>query len=255
MTLTIIVLTYNSQKVLPSCLQSLTHADEIIVVDDQSSDDTLKIAKKFTDKIYSHKLTTFPGQRNWAYKKASSDWFLFLDADERLTSAGFKEIKQLIKSTSHAAFRFKRLNYFYNKLIRHAGYWPDYQTRLFKRASFKEVKGVTHEQYLYTGTLGTLKHPVPHYPDRSVAHGLYKSIIWTSKEAQSLFKANHPPVTWWRLIKVMVWEFSFRYFKLAGFRDGYVGFVESFTQAINKFFIMLNARISRESNSKDIAHK
>ncbi len=239
MKLSVVVLTKNSQEVLPDCLKSVQKAFQIVVVDDNSTDDTLKIAKKFisTKNIYSHQLTTFPSQRNWAAKKATGDWFIFLDADERITKKGWQEIKKLLPKTTNSAYRFKRLNHFYGQKIKHGGYWPDYQTRLFKQKNFKGIKGVTHENYQFKGTLGTLDEPVLHFPDRSVSLGLYKSKIWTKKEAEALFKANHPKITWWRILKVMITEFYYRYLKKQGFRDGYIGFAESLTQAINKFFI------------------
>jgi len=238
MTISIIVITKNNQFQIESCLQSAKKlANEIIIVDDFSEDNTLKLAKKYTQKIFQHKLTSFPAQRNWGFKQATGDWLMFLDADERLTKKNITEIKDLIKTTSHVAFRFKRQNYYSARKIRHTGFWPDYQTRLFKRSSFKGVKGATHEDYQYDGTLGTLKQPVPHFPDRSIKLGLKKSLIWTPAEAKAFFKANHPKITWYRLLKVIIWEFFYRYFKKQGFRDGYIGLVESITQAINKFFI------------------
>lgn len=238
MNLSILIITKNNAGLIKDCLESVKKiASEIIIVDDFSTDDTLKIAKNYTDKTFSHKLESFPKQRNFASKKVTSDWFIFLDSDERLTPKNIAEIKSLLKSTSHSAFRFKRLNHFHGQKIKHGGFWPDYQTRLFKRSDFKGIKGATHEQYLYRGTLGTLKEPVPHYPDRSLIMGLKKSIIWTPTEAKAIFNSNHPPITWWRIIKVMVYEFCFRYFKKQGFRDGYIGFVEAVTQSMNKFLI------------------
>jgi glycosyltransferase involved in cell wall biosynthesis len=237
MNLSVVIITKNSQDVIKACLDSVSKAKEVIIIDDYSTDDTLKIAKKYTDKIYTNKLKSFPDQRNFGATKVNSDWFIFLDADERLTKENIIEIKTLISNTSHVAFRFKRQNYFSGTKIRHGGFWPDYQTRLFKRLSFKGVKGATHEQYLFDGSLGTLKHVVPHFPDRSIALGLTKSLIWTPAEAQALFEANHPRITWWRILKVMIFEFCYRYFKTQGFRDGYIGFSEAIIQSINKFFI------------------
>jgi glycosyltransferase involved in cell wall biosynthesis len=237
MNLAVVIITKNSQSVIESCLRSVNQLKEIIIIDDHSTDDTLKIAKKYTDKIFSNKLKSFPLQRNFAATKVSLDWFIFLDADERLTKENLAEINSLITNTPHVAFRFKRQNYFSGVKIRHGGFWPDYQTRLFKRLSFKGVKGATHEQYLFDGSLGTLEHSVPHFPDRSIALGLTKSLIWTPAEAQALFESHHPRITWWRILKVMIFEFCYRYFKTQGFKDGYIGFSEAIVQSMNKFFI------------------
>jgi len=237
MKLSVIVLTKDNQDTVKACLTSVAQADEIIIVDDFSTDQTLKLAKPLATKIFSLKITTFPHQRQWAVKKITGDWFMFLDADEQLPPRGWQELTKILPATTHSAFRFKRQNFFYGQKIRHGGYWPDYQTRIFKTADFKGVQGVTHEKYVFTGTLGTLSEPVLHHPDRSVQRSLYKTMIWTQKEAEALFKAHHPPVTWWRIVKVMLSEFCYRYFKKQGFKEGYIGFTDSLTQAINKFFI------------------
>ncbi|MFC1627024.1 glycosyltransferase family 2 protein [Patescibacteria group bacterium] len=238
MKLSVLTITKNNQDVLSGCLKNAKkHCFEHIIVDDFSTDKTLSIAKQHTSKVFTHKLTSFAKQRHWAANKATGDWILFLDSDERITQKGWQEIKQLMQISSHSAFRFKRLNYFSGRPIKHGGFWPDYQTRLFNKKTFKGIKGATHEQYLFDGSLGTLNHAVLHFPDRSIALGLTKSLIWTKPEAKAFVKANHPKITWWRLIKVIVWEFNFRYFKKLGFLDGYIGLVEAITQAMNKFFI------------------
>ena len=238
MKLSLIVITKNNQDVLPACLKSARLlADEIIVIDDFSTDKTASLARKSGAKIYAHKLTTFAAQRNFGAKKASAAWLMFLDADETISVQLAREIKKTIKLTSHSAFRLRRQNYFLGRLMRHSGYWPDWQTRLFLSNDFKGVFGATHEDYRFKGTLGSLTHPLIHRPNRRVSFGLRKSILWTGLEAQALFASGHPPVTGLRLIKVMVAEFFYRYIKLTGWRDGYVGLVEAVTQATNKFFI------------------
>jgi len=237
MKLSIIVITRNNQAVLEGCLKSAKQAAEIIVVDDQSTDDTPKIAKSYTSKVFTHPLSTFAKQRAWGAKQTSGDWIMFLDADERLSSSLFQEIKTTLKNTPHSAFRLKRRNYFFGRLFKHSGYWPDWQTRLFKKSAFKGITGASHEHYRFQGSLGSLKQPLIHFADRRIETGLRKSILWTKPEAKALYKTGHPPITCLRLLKVMIWEFCYRYCKKQGWRDGYIGFVEAITQAINKFFI------------------
>ena len=111
MKLSVITITKNSSHVLSNCLKSVKNfATEIIVVDDFSTDNTINLANQHANKIFQHKLTSFADQRNWAAKKATQDWLLFLDADERLTKDNKAEIEKVIKSTPHSAFRFKRQN-------------------------------------------------------------------------------------------------------------------------------------------------
>ena len=238
MKLSVVVLTQNSQDTLEACLESVKEAAEIIVVDGGSTDKTVSIAKKFTDKIFIHQLTSFADQRNWGAKKASGDWLLFLDSDEKIIPDSFAEIQKVMRQDSVSAWGFKRKNIFFGHWLKHGGYWPDYQNpRLIRVSDFKGVKGTVHEQYLFTGNLGTMVYPLEHFPPRTISANLIKSAAWTKMEAEALFKAGHPSITVLRLIKVMVWEFCYRYFKKLGFLDGYMGFVESAYQAMNKFFV------------------
>ncbi|MFH0943420.1 MAG: glycosyltransferase family 2 protein [Candidatus Beckwithbacteria bacterium] len=235
--LSVIILTHNSQELISICLNSVKSADEIVIIDDFSTDQTLGLAKPFKAKIVQHKLTDFAAQRNFGMKQVTSSWVLFLDSDEQVPPKLFAEIKLVIRAASHSAYRIKRLNYFFNQAVKHGGYWPDWQTRLFKVADFQKFTGAVHETPHYSGSLGSLETHLIHYSHQSLAQGLEKSLVWTKKEAEEFIKAGHPPITWWRIIKVMVWEFCSRYFKKKGFLDGYVGFIESLIQAINRFFV------------------
>ncbi|MBU1323021.1 glycosyltransferase family 2 protein [Patescibacteria group bacterium] len=237
MKLTVIILTHNSSELIQACLKSVKIADEIIVIDDLSTDKTLAIAQKFPVKVFSRQLDNFAAQRNFAISKATMPWVLFLDSDERVPLKLFSEIKTAISVDTYSAYRIKRLNYFFNKAVRHGGYWPDWQTRLFKVKDWQKFTGAVHETPHFSGRLGDLENHLIHFSHRNLAEGLEKSLIWTKKEAEEFIKAGHPPITWWRIVKVMVWEFCFRYFKKLGFLDGYVGFIESLIQTVNRFFV------------------
>ncbi len=237
MKLTVIILTHNSGKLIPDCLNSVKTADKIIIVDDNSTDGTLKLAEPFQPTIIQHRLTGFSSQRNLALKQVKTDWVLFIDSDEQMSPELAREIKIKIAGSDYSAYRIKRLNYFFNHAVKHGGYWPDWQTRLFKIKDFQKFTGVIHETPHFSGQLGDLENHLIHFSHQTLAEGLEKSIIWTKKEAEEFIKAGHPPITWWRIVKVMVWEFCFRYFKKLGLLDGYVGFIESLIQAINRFFV------------------
>ena len=237
MSLTIVVLTSNNQDVLQGCLDSIKSLGKILIIDDYSTDKTLAIAKKYQTQIFTNKLTTFAKQRIFAIKKADTDWVFFLDSDERLNSHLRKEIKLAIKDSPHSAFQLKRLNYFFGKPIKHGGYWPDWQVRLFKIKDFKNFSGAVHETPHYNGSLGELNNHLTHFTHKNLIEGLKKSINWTALEADDFINSNHPPVRWGHLLKVFFKEFFFRYFQKKGLLDGYVGFVESLIQAINRFFV------------------
>jgi len=237
MKLTVIILTRNSNGLILDCLNSIKSADEIVIVDDNSTDETLAFAKKFPVKVFSRQLDNFAAQRNFAISKATMPWVLFLDSDERVPLKLLHEIKTAISVDTYSAYRMKRLNYFFHHAVKHGGYWPDWQTRLFKLKDFAKFTGSVHETPHFSGRLGSLENHLTHFSHQNLAEGLEKSLIWTKKEAEEFIKAHHPPITWWRIVKVMVWEFCFRYFKKLGLLDGYVGFIESLIQAINRFFV------------------
>ena len=235
MKLSAVVLTHNSGAVLGDCLQSLRFADEIIMVDSGSTDNTLALAS--AARIYKRKLVSFADQRNFGLQQAKYPWVLMIDSDERVPDKLAKEIKEAISTDSYSAYRVKRLNYFFGRAMKHGGYWPDWQTRLFRVSDFQKYTGAVHETPHFAGSLGSLSSHLIHYSHNNLRECLEKSVVWTKKEALEFIKAGHPPVTWWRIIKVMVWEFCYRYFQKMAFLDGYIGLVESLIQAMNRFYV------------------
>lgn len=237
MKLSVIILTHNNQADLKECLGSVAGADEIVVIDDGSADNTVNIARKAGARVFTNQLVSFAEQRNFGIRQAAYPWVLFIDSDEKVAPELMKEIKAVIGSTVNSAFRLKRANHFFGRRVRHGGFWPDWQTRLFKKSDFQRFTGTIHESPHWTGNLGSLSHPLIHYSHKNMEAILTKSAAWTKLEAREFIKAGHPPVTWWRLVKVMVWEFCFRYFKHFGFLDGFIGLVEALVQSMNRFFV------------------
>ena len=236
MRISVIVLTHNSAVTIQDCLHSVREiAEEIIVIDDLSTDKTTAIAEKFSARIYPRKLVSFAQQRNYAVKLAQCPWVLIIDSDEIATPELIREIKAV--RSNHSAYRMRRRNYFFGRPVKHGGWWPDWQTRLFKVKNFSGYSGDIHETPQFQGSLGSFAAHLLHYSHNNLKEGLEKSIKWTKTEAVEFIKSGHPPITWWQIIKVTVWEFSYRYFKKLGLLDGYVGLIESIIQAINRFFV------------------
>jgi glycosyltransferase involved in cell wall biosynthesis len=239
--LSTIIITHNCAEFLPGCLKSVAWADEIVVVDKRSTDDTVQIAQKFGAKVAKFEGEAFDEWRNFSLKQAKHEWVLYVDHDERVT----KSLKDIIKividpssgSSKHAAYKIPRANYWWGRKFTACGADDDYVTRLFKKDKLVEWFGKIHESAKVDGTTGTIDAPLIHFTHRDLISGLKKSYNWTHMEAELFFEANHPPVTWWRLGKVTLAEFCKRYFKQKGFTHGTEGFIESAVQAWNRFMV------------------
>ena len=144
--LSVIILTKNEEDVIKDCIESIKEvADEIIVVDSQSSDNTVEIAKKLGAKVYDHRFVDFAEQRNFAFSKSKGDWVLYLDADEQANFAFISEMKQAIKNYSEdsgiGGFYIARKTFFFDKDWK----YYDKVQRLFYRKCFSSWKGKVHE--------------------------------------------------------------------------------------------------------------
>ena len=256
MKLSIIIIAKNEEKMIRDCLKSVSWADEVVLVDTGSTDRTLEISKKTLSnvKIIKTKKGSFFEWRNLGFKKSSGDWVLYVDADERVTKALREEILSAVKTPPSVApqdagtprtverissYRIPRGNYYFGKRVKHGGSWPDYVTRLFKRKDFAGWKGIIHESPKFKGEPGTLKNPLIHFAHRNIGSCLEKGLKWTRLEAKLFYKAKHPPITWWRLLKVAGQEFFKRVVLLQGFRDGLVGIIEAGVQVINRLMVYI----------------
>ncbi|MCA9914303.1 MAG: glycosyltransferase family 2 protein [Anaerolineae bacterium] len=129
-----IILTYNEAKHIQGCLQTLQFADDRLVFDSYSTDDTVALAQAAGAQVLQHKFDDYASQRNAALTAVSDqcDWVLFIDADERVTPALAKEVRQIIDQSEHVAWGIPRHNYLFRKLTLGAGWYPDYQMRLLR---------------------------------------------------------------------------------------------------------------------------
>lgn len=246
----VIIITKNEEKMIKDCLESVKWADEIIIVDSGSKDKTLEIARKYTNKIYTYKKGSFSDWRNFGLEKAKGEWVLYIDADERITPALRTEIKYKILNIKNInAYAIPRRNVLLGKEIRYGGWFPDYVKRLFRRDKLLKWKGRLHEEPIFEGELDHLKEPMIHITHRNLSSMIEKTREWSKIEAELLYQAGHPPVTWWRLLRVMLTEFWYRGIKKQGWRDGTVGWIEIFFQMFSRFITY--ARLwERQNNIK-----
>jgi len=254
MKLSVVIIAKNEEAMIGDCLASTRQvADELILIDNGSTDKTVEIAKKYGTRIF--KLPTsrpaFSRLRNLGLQKAHGDWILYLDADERVTPALKKEILQIITVTPRmvcectpprccfVAYEIPRRNFYLGQEMRHGGAWPDYVKRLFWRSNLKCWQRELHEDPVFStkcgSKIGRLKAPFIHLTHRDLSSMIAKTNQWSQIEARLLFDAKHVPVTWWRLLRPMFTEFWQRGIVKKGLLDGPVGWIEVIFQMFSRF--------------------
>jgi glycosyltransferase involved in cell wall biosynthesis len=230
-TLSVVIHTKNEEKMLADCLKSvLDIADEIIVADMNSTDDTKKIAKKFGARIINVPEFGFADPaRNISLSKVTKDWVLVIDADERLTSALRKGILSLIKKGEYDGARFPIKNIMLGKWIQYGMRWPDYQNRLFRKGYAKWTDKI-HEKAVYKGKIYEFpskeKFGFIHYNCDSIEYLMEKTYRYASKEK---YYDNQKNLNIESIYKRMEGDFPWRFFEHQGYKDGTHGLI------VNKF--------------------
>lgn len=227
-----VVITKNSEEMIADCLDSLFFCDEIIVVDNMSSDRTKDIATKMGTKVFGHNSSDFSEKRNFGLDKASGSWVIYVDSDERVTPELANEIRKNVNSEGFSAFKIKRKNFY---LGNHE--WPhiEYLERVFRRDKLERWYGKLHESPKFEGKIGILNGHLLHYTHRNPTEMVNKTIEWSKTEAELRYKAGHPKMTWWRFPRVMLTAFFDSYVKQGGWKVGTVGLVEGIYQAFSIF--------------------
>lgn len=188
--LSIAIATYNEEKKLKRTLESVSGwADEIVIVDGNSRDKTVEIAKKFTDKIFFHENELmFHKNKNLAIEKCLGDWIFFLDADEVVDDKLKTEIDEAIKDDKYSGYDMPRSNYFLGRFLKKGGQYPDTRIRLFKKGMGRWPCTSVHEQIKVDGEVGHLKNDLLHYSYESIGEYFKKANTYTSLTAQNLKK-------------------------------------------------------------------
>ncbi len=248
--LSVVIITMNEEKMIEGAVKSAEFADQIIIADGGSEDKTIEIAQNLGAEIINinQENTNFARWRNQAIKHAKYDWVLYLDADERITKKlkSFLTKSSNLKAKSYSAYALPRENYYLGKRVKHGGTWPDYVIRLFHKPDFIEWQGKLHEQPKFKGELSHLDAPLVHYTHRDLTSMLEKTIKWTESEAQLLYQSDHPPVVWWRILRMMATKFWQRIIIGGAWKDGTVGWINSIFEVFNTFIIY--ARLWEKQN-------
>ncbi len=159
-------------------------------------------------------------------------------------------MKVINSSYGLAAYAIPRKNILLGKEMKFGGWSPDYQVRLLRRKNLKGWEGKLHEHPVFQGDLGKLKNPMLHFAHRNLSSMVEKTNQWSKIEAELLYKAGHPPITWWRILKMMLREFWQRGVKLKGWRDGTVGWIEVIFQIFSRFLIYASLWELQQQNEK-----
>lgn len=214
MKISAVVIAKNEEKTISDCLSSMRFANEIILIDDASTDRTVEIAKQYKAKIFHQKMRSYSSQRNYGTSKTSNDWVLMVDADERVSRDLTREISN-IKSTPAAAYSIPFKNYLGKKWLRYGGLYPDRHIRLFNKHHAAYKPSNVHENLEIRGQVEELRSPIIHLTYRDTFDYYQKVRKYAALEAKD---TNTAP-SWAEIAKT----FYRKYLKLRGYKDGWAG--------------------------------
>ncbi|MBI2908038.1 MAG: glycosyltransferase family 2 protein [Chloroflexi bacterium] len=251
-TISAIVIAKNERRHIAACLESLSWADELIVVDSFSSDQTPVISRRFTEKVFQRPFDTFPKHRNASLELASGDWVFFLDADERVTPELAEETRSATAVADKDAYWVPRRNIILGKWIQHTGWYPDYQLRLFRRDKGRyDEKRQVHETLILEGEAGRLRNTIVHYNYRSLGELLGKQSRYADYEAKVMLAAGLEPKSR-NLVLQPAREFLRRYVTWRGYLDGFHGLLLSLVMAWYNLVVYVRlARIRSKDRATD----
>ncbi|MDP2585749.1 MAG: glycosyltransferase family 2 protein [Candidatus Levybacteria bacterium] len=235
-----IVLTRNEEKNIADCLKNLMWCDESIVIDDNSTDNTVKIAEKSNAKVYSRSLESFSNQRNFGITKANGEWLLFVDADERISDALAFEISSVLSNwTSGTENEFKgfyipRNDIIWGKELKY-GESGIKLLRLAKK-NYGNWIGKVHEKWIIDGKVGLLKNSIIHYPHQSAAAFLKEVNDYTELRAQELY-AEKREVSWLSIVIYPIGKFINNFILKKGFLDGEKGLIVAIIMSFHSFLV------------------
>jgi glycosyltransferase involved in cell wall biosynthesis len=237
-TLSVIVITYNEENNIKECLKSLKWADEIIIVDSNSKDKTIELASAYTDKIYKTGSQSYAQKRNLGIDKATGEWILWVDADERISEELREEISAVISHTKqdYKPYLIKRKSFFINKFINHCGWYPDYSLRLFKKSTgirFNIAR--VHERPIYKGNTAKLSSEIVHYTDLTIEHYINKLNSYTTASAVDSNEQGKKSGIFDIIFRPAFTFIKMYFFKL-GLLDGYTGLVLCTLSSAHVFF-------------------
>jgi len=226
--ISVLVPCFNNEAYIEACLKAVAWADEVVLVDSFSTDQTLKIAKPYVTRILQHEYDNSARQKNWAIPQAMHDWVFIVDTDELVNEELRREVEGAVACPSgFTGFRIPRKNIVFGRWLRHGGYWPDYQTRLFRKDAGRYEDRKVHAHIILKGPRGTLTSPFVHHPHRSI-RAIRRTLLQRYSSWEALQKREEGArFHWHQLLVRPVGAFVTRNFVKGGFRDGWRGWLMS----------------------------
>ncbi len=234
--ISVCIITRDEEDNIEECLESVRWADELIVLDSFSRDKTVEISKRYTDKVFQSEWQGFSKSKNLCVEKASCEWILNIDADERVSEELRDEIIKELAAPNSDGYYIPRENYFLGRCIRHCGWYPDYNLRLFKKENGRFRERAVHESVALNGRVGYLKGHLKHWTYKTIKDYINRLNLYTDLSIEELLKSRFkPPFTLRLKIKLLInmifspgFTFSKMFFLRLGFLDGTYGFVISY---------------------------
>lgn len=220
------IITLNEESNIRACLESVKWADEILVSDSGSSDKTVQICKEYGAKVFIDQWQGFGKQKNLIAGRARNSWILNIDADERITPDLRKEIEDILNNGDYEGYFIPRKNFFGDKWIKHCGWHPDYNMRLYRKNKGRFNERDVHEAVKIEGRAGYLKNPMEHYTYKDVSDYLKRMDRYSTLAAEEMSK-NGKSTGLSDLIFRPCFTFLKMFFLQKGFLEGYSGVILS----------------------------
>jgi glycosyltransferase involved in cell wall biosynthesis len=234
--LSVVLIVRNEAARLEACLESVAWADEIVVIDSGSTDETVAIARRFTDRVVSAEWSGFGALKNRALALATREWILSVDADERVTQALKDEILHALRAdTDCDGYEISRLSYYCGRYMKHGGWWPDRVARLVRKGRGRFTDEPVHERLVIEGKVGRLAEPLIHDTYDDFEQVLEKLNRYSTIAAQRMLEAGKRAGLL-TAVSHGCWSFLRTYLFQLGFLDGRQGFMLAVTNAEHSYY-------------------
>jgi glycosyltransferase involved in cell wall biosynthesis len=230
--LSVTIITKNEEKNIERCLKSVQWASEIIVVDSFSSDSTVEYCRQLNATVIQREWEGYSKQKEFALLQAKNEWILSLDADEEVPEELAVEIQSIIlRENETVGYEIPRKSFFLGKWMKHGGWYPGYQLRLFKKSKIEMNHRPVHEGFVAHGSVGRLACSINHYTYHSIHQYLEKMNDYTSLDVINKI-GNGRTIYWYHFLLNPLATFLRMYISLSGWKDGFLGFLLAYYSSL-----------------------